>query len=105
MAAPVADSSAPPPLLDSSLELVSAGPTSVLTQPVIEQVADAAPTAVEVLEAVTAEPTLAELGLAGYTPVGMIQNLLEFIHVDLGLPWWGAIVAGEHIVIKTKKVI
>ncbi|TFJ97324.1 protein ENL-like [Platysternon megacephalum] len=37
---------------------------------------------------------LAELGLSSYTPVGLIQNLLEFLHADLGLPWWGAIVAG-----------
>uniref|UniRef100_A0A8C4YKW3 OXA1L mitochondrial inner membrane protein n=1 Tax=Gopherus evgoodei TaxID=1825980 RepID=A0A8C4YKW3_9SAUR len=37
---------------------------------------------------------LAELGLGSYTPVGLIQNLLEFLHTDLGLPWWGAIVAG-----------
>ncbi|CAM4552134.1 unnamed protein product [Lepidochelys kempii] len=37
---------------------------------------------------------LAELGLGSYTPVGLIQNLLEFLHADLGLPWWGAIVAG-----------
>lgn len=38
-----------------------------------------------------AEQSLAELGLGSYTPVGLIQNLLEFMHVDLGLPWWGAI--------------
>ncbi|XP_072363703.1 uncharacterized protein [Scyliorhinus torazame] len=36
---------------------------------------------------------LAELGLGGYTPVGLVQNILEFIHLDVGLPWWGAIVA------------
>ncbi|KAE8279239.1 Mitochondrial inner membrane protein OXA1L Hsa OXA1Hs Oxidase assembly 1-like protein [Larimichthys crocea] len=57
-----------------------------------EQVADAAPTAVEVLTAT--ETSLAELGLGAYTPVGLIQNMLEFMHVDLGLPWWGAIVVG-----------
>lgn len=69
----------------------------VLTQPVIEQVADAAPTAVEVLQAAaTTEQSLTELGLAGYTPVGLIQHLLEFMHVDLGLPWWGAIVIGKQ---------
>ncbi|GAA6228130.1 mitochondrial inner membrane protein OXA1L [Lates japonicus] len=94
MAASVADSSAPPPVLDFPPELVSADPTPVLTQPVVEQVADAAPTAVEVLQAATTETTLAELGLAGHTPVGLIQNLLEFMHLDLGLPWWGAIVVG-----------
>nr|XP_045010773.1 mitochondrial inner membrane protein OXA1L [Jaculus jaculus] len=38
-----------------------------------------------------AEQTFTELGLGSYTPVGLIQNLLEFMHVDLGLPWWGAI--------------
>ncbi|XP_041820439.1 mitochondrial inner membrane protein OXA1L [Chelmon rostratus] len=86
--------SPPPPVLDACPELASAVPTPVLTQPIIEQVADAAPTAVEVLQAVTTEPSLAELGLASHTPVGLIQNLLEFMHVDLGLPWWGAIVVG-----------
>ncbi|XP_026183631.1 mitochondrial inner membrane protein OXA1L isoform X2 [Mastacembelus armatus] len=92
-AVPAADASAPP-VLNSSAELVSADPTSVLTQPVTQQLADSAPTAVEVLQAVAAEPTLAELGLAAHTPVGLIQNLLEFMHLDLGLPWWGAIVVG-----------
>lgn len=81
---------------DSSAQLASTVPTPVLTQPVIEQVVDAAPTAVEVLQAAATEPSLAELGLAGHTPVGLIQNLLEFMHMDLGLPWWGAIVVGKH---------
>ncbi|XP_055989714.1 mitochondrial inner membrane protein OXA1L [Sorex fumeus] len=40
-----------------------------------------------------AEQTFAELGLGSYTPVGLIQNLLEAMHVNLGLPWWGAIAA------------
>ncbi|XP_015309051.3 mitochondrial inner membrane protein OXA1L isoform X2 [Macaca fascicularis] len=40
-----------------------------------------------------AEQSFAELGLGSHTPVGLIQNLLEFMHVDLGLPWWGAIAA------------
>lgn len=75
------------PILDSSAEAT----------PVFEQVVDAVPTAAEVLQAATSEQSLAELGLAGYTPVGLIQNLLEFIHVDLGLPWWGAIVVGKHV--------
>uniref|UniRef100_A0A8C5ZKJ1 Membrane insertase YidC/Oxa/ALB C-terminal domain-containing protein n=1 Tax=Marmota marmota marmota TaxID=9994 RepID=A0A8C5ZKJ1_MARMA len=40
-----------------------------------------------------AEQRFAELGLGPYTPVGLTQNLLEFMHVNLGLPWWGAIAA------------
>lgn len=94
VAVPVRDISPPPPV--SNFSPVSADPTPVLTQPGIEQVADVAPTAVEVLQAATTEASLAELGLAHHTPVGLIQNLLEFFHVDLGLPWWGAIVVGKH---------
>ncbi|XP_008063470.1 mitochondrial inner membrane protein OXA1L [Carlito syrichta] len=40
-----------------------------------------------------AEQSFSELGLGSYTPVGLIQNLLEFMHVNLDLPWWGAIAA------------
>ncbi|AWO97498.1 putative mitochondrial inner membrane protein OXA1L isoform 3 [Scophthalmus maximus] len=90
MAAPLSDSTALPPVLDSSPELA----TPILSQPVMEQLADAAPTALDVLQAASAEHTLAELGLAAHTPVGLIQNLLECMHLDLGLPWWGAIVVG-----------
>ncbi|XP_034413176.1 mitochondrial inner membrane protein OXA1L [Cyclopterus lumpus] len=87
MAAPLVDIS--PPALSSSLELLSADPAAVLSQAV-----DAAPTAVEVLQAAATEISLTELGLAAHTPVGLVQHLLEFMHVDLGLPWWGAIVVG-----------
>lgn len=102
MATPAVDVPPPPPptVFDSSAELASAVPTPVLTQPVIEQVVDAAPTAAEVLQAAAAEPCLADLGLGSYTPVGLIQNMLEFIHLDLGLPWWGAIVVGKKSLLK-----
>nr|XP_060636037.1 mitochondrial inner membrane protein OXA1L-like [Anolis sagrei ordinatus] len=43
------------------------------------------------------ELSFAELGLGAHTPVGLIQNLLECLHVDVGLPWWGAIVAGTVV--------
>ncbi|KAF2358042.1 Membrane insertase YidC/Oxa1 C-terminal [Trinorchestia longiramus] len=39
------------------------------------------------------EATLASVGLAGMSPVGLMQQLIEFIHVSGGLPWWGAIAA------------
>lgn len=99
-AASVVDVPLPPPppgsVLDSAAEVVSADPSPVLMQPLIEQVVDAAPTAAEVLQVAATEQSLAELGLAGHTPVGLIQNLLEFMHVDVGLPWWGAIVVGQQ---------
>lgn len=88
-----------PPHPPLSAEVVSADPAPVLTQPLVEQVVEAAPTVAEVLQGAGTEQSLAELGLAGYTPVGLIQNLLEFMHVDLGLPWWGAIVVGQQTVV------
>nr|CAI5833192.1 unnamed protein product [Callosobruchus analis] len=54
----------------------------------------------EVISQVNAlgEPTLASLGLGGYTPVGLVQNCLELLHADLGIPWWGAIAIGTLVI-------
>lgn len=69
----------PPPPLDTSWPLDAA-----------------APTVTDVL-APTSELTLTELGLGNGTPVGIVQNFLEFLHLEVGLPWWGAIVAGTIV--------
>lgn len=44
--------------------------------------------------AANGEPTLGSLGLGGWTPVGMVQQCLEYLHVTLDIPWWGAILIG-----------
>ncbi|XP_069735298.1 mitochondrial inner membrane protein OXA1L isoform X2 [Phaenicophaeus curvirostris] len=41
-----------------------------------------------------AEVRLEDLGLGAFTPVGLVQNFLQFLHLDVGLPWWGAIAVG-----------
>ncbi|XP_031217085.1 mitochondrial inner membrane protein OXA1L isoform X2 [Mastomys coucha] len=61
---------------------------AISTPATVPEVASGGPA--EVVQSAT-EQSFAELGLGSYTPVGLIQNLLEYIHVDLGLPWWGAI--------------
>jgi len=39
-------------------------------------------------------PTLQDMGLGSYyTPVGLLQNLLDIIHSTTGLPWWATIAA------------
>lgn len=101
MAPPVAEASVSPPVVEFAPIPVPTSPlpadlAPVITQPITEQVVEAPPTALEVLQGAGAEQSLAELGLGSHTPVGLIQNLLEFMHVDLGLPWWGAIVVGKH---------
>lgn len=51
----------------------------------------------EVLNA-AGEPTFASLGLGGWTPVGMVQNCMEYLHIGLDLPWWAAIALGTVVV-------
>lgn len=44
------------------------------------------------------EPSLSSLGLTGWSPVGVITQGLELLHVHCGLPWWGSIVVATLIV-------
>lgn len=41
-----------------------------------------------------AEPAFKTLGLGGWTPVGLVQNCMEFLHIGLDLPWWTCIMIG-----------
>lgn len=40
------------------------------------------------------EPTLESIGLGGYSPVGLIQRFMEFMHISYDIPWWTTIVIG-----------
>uniref|UniRef100_A0A1A9X338 Membrane insertase YidC/Oxa/ALB C-terminal domain-containing protein n=1 Tax=Glossina brevipalpis TaxID=37001 RepID=A0A1A9X338_9MUSC len=44
------------------------------------------------------EPTFASIGLGGWSPVGIVQNCMEFLHITWDLPWWGAIALGTVVV-------
>lgn len=59
---------------------IPAAPVPVLSETVVEQVSS------------TLEPTFASIGLGGWSPVGLLQQALEFLHISCDLPWWGAIV-------------
>lgn len=45
--------------------------------------------AVDVVQSLNSagEPTFASLGLGGWTPVGLVQNALEYLHITLDIPW------------------
>uniref|UniRef100_A0A182NMD1 Membrane insertase YidC/Oxa/ALB C-terminal domain-containing protein n=1 Tax=Anopheles dirus TaxID=7168 RepID=A0A182NMD1_9DIPT len=45
-----------------------------------------------------AEPAFSTLGLGGWTPVGIVQNCMEFLHIGLDIPWWGCIAIGTVVV-------
>lgn len=53
------------------------------------------PSVVETLPDIVPEASFRSIGLGGFTPVGLLQEALEFLHVSVDLPWWGAIAAGE----------
>ena len=48
----------------------------------------------EVVLTTLAEPRFSEIGLGGWWPTGMVQSLLEQLHITLDLPWWGCIAIG-----------
>lgn len=53
------------------------------------------PAAPEIADiAAGAEPAFASLGLGGWTPVGIVQNCMEYLHIGLDLPWWACIAIG-----------
>lgn len=41
-----------------------------------------------------AEPAFSTLGLGGWSPIGMVQNCMEFLHISCDIPWWGTILIG-----------
>ncbi|CAG7834949.1 unnamed protein product [Allacma fusca] len=47
--------------------------------------------------AANGEPTLHSLGLGSWYPPGLVQQGLELMHCNLGMPWWAAIAAGTVI--------
>ena len=67
------DIPAPPPVPTSSLETLS----DVVTSSNL------------------AEPAFADIGLAGISPSGLIQSILEWLHIGIDLPWWGCIAIGK----------
>lgn len=60
----------------------------------IDPPAPPTPEITEVLLHPNGEPTLASIGLGGYTPSGIIQSCLEWLHIGCDMPWWSTIVAG-----------
>ena len=58
-----------------------------------EQWAADAASLLEETEALAGE-TLGDVGLGGYSPVGLLQSMFDVIHSTTGLPWWMTIVVG-----------
>ncbi|XP_068098042.1 mitochondrial inner membrane protein OXA1L [Hyperolius riggenbachi] len=81
-----------PPVPEAQFPDSTPIPEAALPPPVFE----VAPTVADTI--VQAEQRVSELGLGGYSPPGLIQDFLSFLHVDVGVPWWGAIVAGTLLV-------
>ncbi|XP_063701399.1 mitochondrial inner membrane protein OXA1L [Culicoides brevitarsis] len=60
--------------------------TSSVTETVVNQLA------------ANGEPTFASIGLGGWTPKGIVENCMEYLHCTLDIPWWGAIAIATIVV-------
>jgi hypothetical protein len=55
--------------------------------PVVEELVEALP--------LSGELPFEKLGLGGWSPVGIVQNCMEYLHVGCDLPWWASIAIGK----------
>lgn len=46
------------------------------------------------------EVTFDSIGLGGYSPVGLLENFMEFVHINCNLPWWETIILGTYFTVK-----
>lgn len=51
----------------------------------------------DILNSLPPQGDFASLGLGGHSPVGLIQSSLEWIHVQVGLPWWASIIVSTIV--------
>lgn len=83
---------------------IDAGKTSILVENIPEPPPVPDPSTFidlpETVQSIAAngEPTFASIGLGGWSPVGMVQQCLEYLHITLDVPWWGAILFGTIVV-------
>lgn len=82
------------PLVDSIPESTNAILDNIPEPPVVPELVT------KVTEAVAsgAEPAFSTLGLGGWSPVGIVQNCMEFLHIGCDLPWWGCVMIGTIVV-------
>ncbi len=64
-------------------------PPPVPTATTLETLSDA------VSSSSLAEPAFTEIGLGGMSPSGLIQSIMEWLHIGVDLPWWGCIAIGK----------
>ncbi|BET02391.1 60Kd inner membrane protein [Nesidiocoris tenuis] len=84
--------------LDGSIEALDTVSTTDIGSVIPDSASDATATIIENLGKFSSEPAIQTLGLGSWTPVGLVQRSLEFLHVTLDLPWWGAIAAGTLVI-------
>jgi YidC/Oxa1 family membrane protein insertase len=77
------------PVLDNIPKELISNVTPVLDSIPKELIPEIAP----VLDKITAIGDMATLGLCSNYPVGLVQQFLEVVYVNSGLPWWATIAA------------
>lgn len=78
-----------PSITDSIPEPPAIPETPAPIQDVFEKAVEASQALVE-----GAEPAFSTLGLGGWSPIGIVQNCMEFLHISVDLPWYTTIIIG-----------
>lgn len=71
-----------------------ATPVKLIELPNIPDAPTPPASVIETVAELAGEPSFASIGLGGYSPVGIVQNCMEFLHCTWDIPWWGAIAIG-----------
>ena len=50
----------------------------------------------------TGEVAFSALNLGGWSPIGIAQSALEFIHITGNVPWWATIVIGKCFLLSSQ---
>ncbi|KAJ8031681.1 Mitochondrial inner membrane protein OXA1L [Holothuria leucospilota] len=79
---------------DTGSEVFTEDPSATLTDVSGISTESLATSAQDVLQPIQEVP-FSELGLGGYTPIGLLQSSLEWLHITAGLPWWATIITGR----------
>jgi YidC/Oxa1 family membrane protein insertase len=76
-----------PPEASSQVATLGDIPEAPIIPPSVEELVETLP--------LSGEPTFASLGLGGWSPVGIVQNCMEYLHIGCDLPWWTSVIIGN----------
>ena len=64
---------------------------------VLDSIPDRPKPLAEIATELVGEPTLQSMGLASWWPSGRVQWFMEYLHINVDMPWWGTIMVSTLV--------